>query len=145
MYICLYFLIFFIDGAPNNTGCWNGSHQFIEKALKRPLTWLICLFHMAELPIKHLIQYFDGHSTAPNRISNGPLGKGLYSLDNGQSPFVRIKKIRSPDLPAVGPDFFVGQDDLKTAYNFGKGIHSGNIPEYLENKPPVKIHPARSS
>ena len=64
-------------------------------------------------------------------------------MDNGQSPFVQIKKIRSPHLPAVGPDYFIDQEDLKTAFSFAKGIHNGNIPAYLENKPPVKIHPAR--
>ena len=72
---------------------------------------------------------------------------GLYfsvcSLDNGQSPFIRFKKIRSPNLPDVGPDYFVDHEDLKTAFAFSKGIHSGNLPAYLENKPPVKMHTAR--
>ena len=71
----------FVDGAPNNCGQLNGSHKFVEKFLKRPLTWLICLFHLAELPLKHLILYFDeGHSTAPNRISNGPLGMVIQAM-----------------------------------------------------------------
>lgn len=99
---------------------------------------------MAELPIKHLIQHFDGKSTAPDRISNGPIGKGIYSLDNGQGPFVRFKKIRSPNLPAVGPESFVDQEDLKTAFSFAKGINDGRLPPHLETKPPVKINPARS-
>ena len=57
------------------TGCWFGSHAYVERALKRPLTWLICLFHQAELPIKHLIQYMDkAKTTSPEGIPNGPLG-----------------------------------------------------------------------
>ena len=67
----------------------------------------------------------------------------MYSLDDDQNSFVRFKKIRSPHLPAVGPDYFVDQEDLKTAFSFAKGIHTGTVPAYLENKPPVKIHPAR--
>lgn len=81
---------------------------------------------LAELPVKHLIQYFDGPSTSPTRISNGPLGRGMYSLENGQSPFVRFNRIRSPHLPAVGPDYFVDQEDLKTSFAFAKGIGKSN-------------------
>ena len=112
------------------------------------MTWLICLFHQAELPIKALIKYFDdlddGHTTNPDGIPNGPLGKGIYSLDNGQGPFVPFKRIFSPNLPAVTPDFFNGQEDLKTAFLFSKGLNDGYLPPHLEAKPPVKIHPARS-
>ena len=62
------------------TGCWYGSHAYVEKALKRPLTWLICLFHMAELPIKALMQKLDGgkKSTSPDQLPNGPLGMVIH-------------------------------------------------------------------
>ena len=69
----------------------------------------------------------------------------MYSLDIGQSPFVRFKKMLSPYLPTVGPYYFDDQEDLKCAFSFGKGIHNGTVPDYLENKPPVKINPARFS
>ena len=55
----------------------------------------------------------------------------------------RFQQIISTNLPAVGPEYFKDQEDLKTALAFSKMIHSGVIAPYLENKPPVKIHPAR--
>ena len=69
----------------------------------------------------------------------------MYSLDIGQSPFVRFKKMLSPYLPTVGPYYFDDQEDLKCAFSFGKGIHNGTVPDYLENKPPAKINPSSSS
>ena len=55
----------------------------------------------------------------------------------------QFQQVTSPNLPNVGPEYFVDQEDLKTALAFAKMIHSGVIAPYLENKPPVKIHPAR--
>ena len=50
---------------------------------------------MAELPIVHLVQYLDGGSKDPNCLSDGPLGRGILSLDKIQGPFVAFNRIRS--------------------------------------------------
>ena len=97
---------------------------------------------MAELPIVHLVQYLDGGSKDPNCLSNGPLGRGILSLDKNQGDFVAFNRINSPYFHDIDPDILKQQEDIKTAYNFWKSIHTGNAMAYLERKLPVPIHNA---
>ena len=121
----------------------SGAHQHIERLIRRPLTWLLCLKHMAERPIVHLVQYLDGGSKDPNCLSDGPLGRGILSLDSIQGAFVRFHRIYCPYFHDIDPDMLKEQDDIKTAYNFWKSIHTGTPMDYLEKKLPVPIHNAR--
>ena len=38
-----------VDGCPGNTGVDDGSLRKIEELVGRPLQWLVCVFHLAEL------------------------------------------------------------------------------------------------
>ena len=38
-----------VDGCPGNTGVDDGALRKIEELVGRPLQWLVCVFHLAEL------------------------------------------------------------------------------------------------
>lgn len=69
------------DGTPINTGKNKGSLSYIERRLRRPLQWLICLLHGNELPLRHLFKHLDGDSTGPTTYS-GPIGKKLRTCES---------------------------------------------------------------
>lgn len=71
------------DGTPTNTGNKNGIISRLEKELKRPLQWLICLFHFNELPFRTLFIKLDGPSQSPNLFS-GNIGKVLHTVETVQ-------------------------------------------------------------
>ena len=99
---------------------------------------------MAEKPVMHLIQHFDGTSASPKCWSKGPIGKSIMALDKEQGPFVRFNRIRSPDLPVVDRAMLVSQEDWKVFYDFVRGINDGRVPAYLEHKKAVPTHIARN-
>ena len=48
------------DGTAVNTGHKNGVIVSLEKHLKKPLQWFVCLLHTNELPFRHLFSR-SGH------------------------------------------------------------------------------------
>ena len=62
--------IFFVDGAAANMSPNVGVHRLIELQLKKPLQRIGCMYHMAELPVRHLMQLLDGGTS-------GPIGESL--------------------------------------------------------------------
>lgn len=53
------------DGTPTNTGRNNGVISCMERYLKRPLQWFVCLFHFNELPLNALLRHFFGKQKGP--------------------------------------------------------------------------------
>jgi hypothetical protein len=64
------------DGTAVNTGCKNGVISLIEKDLNRPLQWIICMFHLNELPLRHLFKMLDGSTSGPNTYK-GIIGSAI--------------------------------------------------------------------
>ena len=64
------------DGTVTNTGKFNGVIRTFEKRLQRPLQWIICMLHLNELPLRHLLNKLDGVTTGPSSHA-GPIGKSL--------------------------------------------------------------------
>ena len=62
-------LVIACDGTPVNTGSSGGVIRKIEEKLERPLQWVICMFHLNELPLRHLISVLDGKITGPHTSS----------------------------------------------------------------------------
>lgn len=48
------------DGTNVNVGKYGGIIRLLEKQIKKPLQWIVCLLHMNELPLRHLFAYIDG-------------------------------------------------------------------------------------
>ena len=126
-------------------GKFTGAIRILEdEKLKKPQQHLQCLNHMAELPIKNLIQKLDGQSSGPNCWSDGVLGKQIQDLDKEQGPFVQFRRITCPELRNIDPDSYKDKKDIRYLLAFGKGIDMGRVLAYLKSKRAVPLHPARS-
>ena len=116
------------DSTAINTGRLGGVIKTIEDLLNKKLTWIICMLHTNELPLRHLIQKLDGKTTSSNGFS-GVVGKLLNCatlLPLAQAfPTITIGK-RPIEL---NQDVI---DDLSTDQLYGYkmilAIRSGNIP-----------------
>ena len=64
------------DGTKTNTRAKGGVIAAIEKSLGKPLQWSVCLLHLNELPLRHLMQYLDGVTSGSQSFS-GQIGKEL--------------------------------------------------------------------
>lgn len=71
------------DGTAVNTGVWGGVVRLLEEQLGRPVQWDICLLHYNELPLRHLLQKLDGHTSGPYKLS-GPIGAQLNTCETLQ-------------------------------------------------------------
>ena len=69
------------DGTNVNTGLNNGLIRLLELHMGRPAQWLICMFHLNELPLRHLLVHLDGTTSGPNAFC-GVIGKRLKSARN---------------------------------------------------------------
>ena len=45
-------------------------------ALDRTLQWLLCMLHLNELPLKHLLEFLDGITSGPTSFK-GSIGKAI--------------------------------------------------------------------
>ena len=79
------------DGTNVNTGEHNGVITLLEKALSRPLQWLICMLHLNELPFKEIFKIIDGDTSGPHGLK-GPVGSKL-DFDPSTLPIVSFEKI----------------------------------------------------
>ena len=95
-------------------------------------TWLVCILHTNELPLRHLIAELDGKTNSDHSFS-GDLGKSLDNVVNLEiKKFPRITTGHPPiDLPEE-----VIQDlstDQKYGYRMVLAIRSGCVPVDLAN------------
>lgn len=109
------------DGTVVNTGRKNGVIVQLEKKLKRPLQWFICMLHANELPLRHLLHFSDGSTTEPQGFS-GEIGKLLETCE--KMPVVRFQPIEA-EMPDV--DVAILSTDQKYLYQACNAISSGNF------------------
>ena len=64
------------DSTNVNTGCCGCVIRLIEVHFKKSMHWFVCLLHMNELQLRHLMIHLDGVTHGPNSFS-GPIGKQL--------------------------------------------------------------------
>lgn len=126
------------DGTVVNTGKKNGAIRMLELYLKRPLQWLICLFHANELPLRHLLQHLDGPTSGPRGYS-GPIGKALQASEN--SPATTFLTIPSENLPALVPDDL--SSDQKYLWDICQAVTTGVCSESLAQRNPGKLSHSR--
>lgn len=124
------------DGTAVNTGYKGGIIRLLELHLKRPLQWFICLLHGNELPLRHLFEHLDGHTTGPHSFS-GSLGTQLQECET--MPRVQFQKIEC-DLKVL-PDSVL--QDLSTdqtyLYDMCRAVASGTCDEALSHRNPGKL------
>lgn len=64
------------DGTNVNTGCDEGIIRLFDLRIQRNLHWLICLLHLNELGIKHVIFEIDGRSLSITKLC-GEIGRRI--------------------------------------------------------------------
>lgn len=69
------------DGTRCNTGKFNGAICSLERQVKRPLQWLVCLFHFNELPFTALLKKLLGNASGPQNWP-GVIGKTLMNCED---------------------------------------------------------------
>ena len=89
------------DSTNVNTGSVGGAIAIMEEKLGRPVHRFICIFHIAELLLRHLVKYWIGDTDGPKSFSSA-MGKELVNL---KSPTIaNFKKIDCPDFPVIPDD-----------------------------------------
>lgn len=127
------------DGTVVNTGVKNGVIRLLEKQLKRPLQWLICLFHFNELPLRHLITQLDGETSGPRGLK-GDIGQKLEHCET--LSVVKFNIIKS-NLPKINSKEYDLSTDQKYLLEICQSIELGNVSASLASKNPGKLSHAR--
>jgi hypothetical protein len=127
------------DGTVVNTGYRGGVIRLLEIKMGRPFHWFICLFHLNELLLRHLILEIDGGTTSPTSYA-GTIGKAIEKCEN--LPICRFKCIKNDNFPIVS-NFEDLSTDQKLLYKFCISIMEGNCSESLAQRKPGPISHAR--
>jgi len=127
------------DGTSANTGRKDGSVAWLEKYFGKELQHLVCLPHINELPLRHLLKKLDGETTGPSTFS-GPVGRKLEGCENRQA--VSFQAIQVPWVHELG-DFNDLSVDQQYLLDICRAVSSGKCPEELANKKPGPISQSR--
>lgn len=125
------------DGTVLNTGTKGGVIRRLEQHFGKPLQWLVCLLHLNELPLRHLLHHLDGQTTGPVGLS-GPIGKQLQNCEN--LPVVKFKRI---DCELTNIDKKDLSTDQRYLLSMCQAISNGNCSLDLSRKNPGKLSHAR--
>ncbi|XP_055922808.1 uncharacterized protein LOC129953593 [Eupeodes corollae] len=125
------------DGTIVNTGSKNGIVCQLEAAIGKPVHWFICLLHLNELPLRHLMAHVDGKTNDPKGFS-GVLGKALESCDS--LPIQGFEKIMV-ELPPITIEHL--STDQKYLYEMCEAVSNGNVDLELANRQPGRMSHSR--
>ena len=90
-----------------NTGSYNGVIACMEKALERPLHWIICMIHFLELPWKRFYEHVAGKTSGPRSLE-GEIGEAISEEELTDKPIIDFKPIEG-NVICLDPD---EQDEL---------------------------------
>ena len=125
------------DGTNVNTGNKGGVITLLEGNAQKPLQWCICLLHMNELPLRHLIKSIDSETTGPKSFT-GDLGKLLGKVES--MPVVEFQVIPSEPLCVTPNDLSTDQCYM---YHMYEAICTGRLDASLSNRDPGNISHSR--
>lgn len=130
------------DGTNVNVGHSGGAIRLFELELNRPVQWLICLLHCAELPLRHLFIHLDGVTSGP-RCYTGPIGKQLAKCD--EVPVVATFKNIQFDVDIQDVANFARSlnSDQSYLYDMCLAISIGYCSDDLVKRPPGKLNHSR--
>ena len=131
------------DSTAANTGKHNGAFACLEKKLGGKLTWVLCMLHLNELPLRHIFVHLDG-PTSSNNTFMGVIGKLLPQVEDldwsGKFDQVQL----GPGIPDLSED--VASDlssDQRMLYLAFVSIWSGKIRVELYSLTPGPISHSR--
>ena len=130
------------DSTNGNTGARGGVIQYLEKAMRHPLQWFICLLHTNELPLRHLFQKLDGATSGANTFT-GSIGQALQSCET--KPIVKFKPIVEGDgLPELPQEVLSDLSrDQQYLFNIIRGIREGSVSSNLGKIKPGPLNHSR--
>lgn len=119
-----------------------GVVQMFEAELGKPVHWFICLLHANELPLRHLIEQFDGKTTGPNSWS-GPVGQAI-TQDVWEKEIVQFEKIEFQcDIDNIDSVAATFSTDQKYLFEICKAISTGEFSESLAKTAIAKVAHSR--
>ena len=89
------------DSTAVNTGNKGGAFAHIEKKLKRPLNWFVCLLHILELFLGHFVRIYVGVTSGPDSWKS-ELGKKIKNLKDPK--ITTFPSISCPNFPTIPED-----------------------------------------
>jgi len=101
------------DGTNVNVGANNGSIQYLEMMLGRPLQFSICQLHGNELPFHAVFYHYDGKPKGPDHW-RGPIGQ-MIKQPLANLPIVSFQPVPFSDFPQLAPEV---QQDLSWDQNY---------------------------
>jgi hypothetical protein len=122
------------DGTNVNTGRNNGVVRRLETGLDRPVQWLVCLLHMNELPLRHLLEHLDGVTTGPNSFT-GPIGQKLSVAE--QFKVCKFSRVES-NIPSNLRDLELSKDQ-QYLFLMCHAVESGKVSRNLANLTPGPV------
>ena len=125
------------DGTNTNVGAKGGVISLLEAKIDRPLQWCICLLHMNELPLRHLVKKLDGDTTGPKSFT-GSLGKQLVSCES--LPIVDFSAVPSETLCVTTEILSTDQLYLLKIFN---AVRTGSVDQSLSVRDPGNISHSR--
>lgn len=129
------------DGAPVNVGVDNGVIRRFEQYLKRPLQWVICLYHLNELVFHRLLGFLDPSSCSPDDYSSA-FGKQLKNCEKFPVKKFPPIKLDKECLPNNFEKWNLSHDQ-KFLMNMALALDSGKLSSKLANTKPGRMNKAR--
>ena len=128
-----------------NTGEQSGTIRLLELSLKKPLQWSICLLHLNEIIIRHIIERVDGPNIGPDTYL-GDVGKAICSMSKDPqkylTKFVNFKAVCGKVPEQIDPQLLVNQDQFYF-YAICIGIQKGHLDPYFTYKVCGKLNLSR--
>ena len=131
------------DSTNAMTGWMGGALSNLEKLLGHKCMWSVCMIHLNELPLRHLIESLDGKTLSANKFK-GEIGKLLPKVNELPINYSFKSLPGGEDLIDI-PDEIVKtlSTDQHNCYLLVKAIKSGNLSRDLANKKGGPINQAR--
>ena len=122
------------DSTNTITGWQGGAITHLEKLLGRKCMWVICMIHLNELPLRHLIEKLDGKTCSADKFK-GEIGKLLPKVDQFKINYNFKALPEGEDMIDLPEDVVKSlSTDQQNCYLLVKAIKSGNLPKDLANK-----------
>ena len=131
------------DSTNTITGWTGGALSHLEKLLGHKCIWSVCMIHLNELPLRHLIETLDGKTCSANKFK-GEIGKILPKVYELPINYKFKALPGGEDLIDLPEDIVKTlSTDQHNCYLLVKAIKSGNLSRDLANKKGGPINHAR--
>ena len=123
-----------VDGTNVNTGIHGGVIRLLEIHLNKPLQWLVCMLHLNELPLRHILHTVDGSTSGPTSFT-GVIGKMLQTCHELEIVDFMRRENGLPHRLLDVENLDLSKDQLYL-YKMCDAIASGSVADSLAKKEP---------